>query len=389
MNLRDKTREIGLSVISQYAGDVDTQARFPLEAMNAIKQAKLLGAMIPMSAGVQGASFAQICDVCAMLGEYCSSTAMIYAMHQIQVLCLMDCVENSVWHKNFLQKVANEQLLLASSTSEAGVGGDFRNSVCAIELTGDNFNLTKQAIVISYGMQADAILATARRNLDAPSSDQVIAVIEKHQYTLTRTSNWDTLGMRGVCSEGHVLVANAEMQQIAPIAFGDLAAQTMLGSSHLVWASLWMGIANQAYARARAFVKMEAKKRAGNTQATPAGNRLAATFAMLQTMRARIKEALKQFETARVSPDGLTSLSFSIAMNNLKISTSEMMLEIIQQAMLICGIYGYKNDTPYSLGRLWRDALSAPVMINNDRILSNTANLLLVGKQDMSLVDYE
>ena len=32
------------------------------------------------------------------------------------------------------------------------------------------------------------------------------------------------------------------------------------------------------------------------------------------------------------------------------------------------------------MGRALRDVMSAPLMINNDRILSNTANLLLVQK---------
>ena len=65
-------------------------------------------------------------------------------------------------------------------------------------------------------------------------------------------------------------------------------------------------------------------------------------------------------------------------MNNLKVTGSEMAVEIVQLALLICGITGYKNDTPYSVGRHLRDALSAALMISNDRILANTSNLLLV-----------
>ncbi len=37
----------------------------------------------------------------------------------------------------------------------------------------------------------------------------------------------------------------------------------------------------------------------------------------------------------------------------------------------------YKNGTPYTLGRHIRDLHSAPLMISNDRIEANTANLLL------------
>jgi len=39
---------------------------------------------------------------------------------------------------------------------------------------------------------------------------------------------------------------------------------------------------------------------------------------------------------------------------------------------------GYRNDSPYSLGRLLRDAQGAALMVNNDRIIANNAQLLLV-----------
>jgi len=54
--------------------------------------------------------------------------------------------------------------------------------------------------------------------------------------------------------------------------------------------------------------------------------------------------------------------------------------------MLICGIMGYKNGTPFSLGRHLRDVHSAQLMISNDRILSNVASMLLVHKLDNSLL---
>ena len=385
-SLHERAKAIGAEIAAIHADAVDRDGRFPHETFAALKQERLLGAMLPVKFGGEGASFAEICDVCCVLGQSCASSAMIYAMHQIQIVCLMDTVGTSDWHRSFLLRVARDQLLLASSTSEAGIGGDFRNSVCAIEAEDNGFKLTKQAIVISYGSEADCILATARRNPDAPSSDQVMAVIEKSQYTLARTSDWNTLGMRGVRSEGFVLESRAPMEQILPEPFGEIAAQSMLGASHLVWASMWYGIANTAIAKAQSFVKIEARKRAGAPGVTPAGMRLAQAISDAQMLKARIMEGIRHFAGVRNDPDGLTAMSFTIAMNNLKISASETMLKIIAEAMMICGIYGYKNDTPHSLGRQWRDALSAPIMINNDRILGNTSNLLLVHRQDTTLI---
>jgi acyl-CoA dehydrogenase len=81
------------------------------------------------------------------------------------------------------------------------------------------------------------------------------------------------------------------------------------------------------------------------------------------------------------------SLGFAVAMNNVKVSVSQAVVQVINHALLICGIHGYKNNTAFSLGRHLRDAHSAALMISNDRILGNTSNLLLAHKHSTGLLD--
>jgi acyl-CoA dehydrogenase len=80
--------------------------------------------------------------------------------------------------------------------------------------------------------------------------------------------------------------------------------------------------------------------------------------------------------------DALNSMGFTIKANNLKIACSKLVVDIVSQAMLICGISGYKHDTKYALGRHLRDAYGAALMINNDRIYNANASLLLVSKDE-------
>jgi acyl-CoA dehydrogenase len=56
-----------------------------------------------------------------------------------------------------------------------------------------------------------------------------------------------------------------------------------------------------------------------------------------------------------------------------KVQVSELALTTVLSAMRACGLSGYRNETEFSIGRHLRDVLSAPIMINNDRILSNLA----------------
>ena len=119
---------------------------------------------------------------------------------------------------------------------------------------------------------------------------------------------------------------------------------------------------------------------------TPGALRLAEASNLLQLLKSNTIAGLREYEVAKADPDRLSSMGFAVAMNNVKIASSETIMVIINQAMLICGIMGYKNGTPFSLGRHLRDAHSAQLMISNDRILGNTSNLLLVHKQDTSLI---
>ena len=113
-------------------------------------------------------------------------------------------------------------MLLASSTTEGQNGGNIRFSSAAVERAGTEISLVRNATVISYGAQADGIVTIARRDNDAAGSDQVLLAITKDDYSLTRSLEWETLGMRGTCSAGFELKFNGSSEQIFPEGGGML-----------------------------------------------------------------------------------------------------------------------------------------------------------------------
>jgi acyl-CoA dehydrogenase len=365
---------------------VDKEGRFPAETVEALKRERLLGVAIPVEQGGEGLGPMQIADLIVQLAQSCGSSAMIYAMHQIKTSSFVMHGGASDWHKAYMRRIAAEQLLMASATTEAGIGGNLRNSICAVEVADGRFSLTKDATVISYGANADAILATARRAPDAAHSDQVMVVIPADgNRSLERKSVWDTLGMRGTCSDGFLLTAAGDAAQIFPKPFSEIAAQSMLASSHIYWAATWFGIAADAFARAQAFVKAAARKQPNVTP--PGALRLSEAAAKLQEMKGHLVAAIHRFDAAQQDDDDLSSIGFAAEINALKVASSEKAAEVVRIAMLITGILGYKNGTPFSVGRHLRDVTSAAVMISNDRILSNTSTLLLMSRFDTGLLE--
>jgi acyl-CoA dehydrogenase len=370
-------------VAAQYADAVDRTGELPEQALAALRREGWLSVLIPAPFGGQQHSLSQVASLCQTIARSCGSTAMILAMHQIQVACLVAHGLNSDWHRWLLRRIAEQQWLLGSATSEAGTGGNIHASICSIEAAEDRIALEKHATTISYGTCADALLITARRSNDAAPSDQIMVVALRGDCTLECTSPWDALGMRGTASEGFRLRLTADSAQILPVPFAEIASQTMLPVSHLLWSSVWLGIAADAVSRARTYLRREA--RTGRGALPPSSARLAKAVALMQLMQARLAVALRTYEVAFQSGPQPLPLGFTADMNNLKTSVSELCLEVARHAFMICGISAYRNGSEFSLGRHIRDLLSAPVMINNDRMSEGSGNLLLMQNPNLGV----
>src|SRR4051812_7165323 len=281
-------------VAATHATAVDREGRFPAETLAALRTERLLGIMVPRDLGGDGATISDVVDVCYMLGRSCASSAMIYAMHQTKVALLVRHGQQSAWHQRLLRRLAAEQLLLASSTTEGQAGGDVRKSAAPIVQQGSRISLERDATVISYGAQADGVVTTARRSPEAGATDQVLVAFLKADYALERILEWDALGMRGTCSAGFKLKAGGEASQVLPEPYERIHVRTMVPVAHLTWSGAWTGVAAGAVERARLFVRNAAKRADGALP--PGAAHLTRANANLRTLRAVVAGALQRFE---------------------------------------------------------------------------------------------
>ena len=372
-------------VAADHAIAVDSAARFPAEAFHAIKARRLLGIQVPKALGGEGVGIGEVADVCYQLGQACGSTGMIFAMHQIKVACVMRHMGENATLQRMLRRLCAEQLRVAASTTEGQGGGNIRSSEAPVEHREDGrITLERKASVISYGAYADGVVTTARRAADAAASDQVLVTLLKSDYTLTRLQGWDALGMRGTCSEGYTLKASASAEQILPEPYENIHARTMVPFAHLLWGSVWTGIAASATAQAQAFVR-NAMRRGG--QLPPGAPQFTRALATLRTLRGMLTDSLRRYEQCMNDPQALAGLDFQTLIAVTKVEASELAAQTVMHALRACGLSGYRNDSEYSIGRHLRDVLSAPVMINNDRILANLAMPVLMSPMAASLHD--
>jgi acyl-CoA dehydrogenase len=373
--LAERALEVGTTVAGPLADDVHEQGRYPSESMAAVKDARMLGAVVPVALGGEGASVAEVVDAIQTLSQYCASTGMIFAMHCIQVTLTSEH-GGTPELDNFLREVAASQLLVANAASEAGIGGDARRSICAFEPTENGFHVEKQAICVSYGAEADAILVNARRSPDAAPDEQAWC-IARPPYTLEPLSDWNAFGLRGTDSRGFRVIADFD----AGMVFVDNETRVLDRSgaaiNNLFQCSVWLGIAEAAAARAHRKLRERARK--DPEGASTAALRLAELAVPLNELRDVMDSGVRR-ATAVLADEAETGAPLVLAMNTLKVSASSLALDVVHRAMLICGIDGYRSRTDASLGRHLADVYAALVMVNNDRLLTGTGDMLKILK---------
>jgi acyl-CoA dehydrogenase len=380
--LLDGVRMVAREVAAAHADEVDREGRFPVETIDALREQRALSAFVPAELGGGGVTFPTLAMCCLELGRSCGASAMVFAMHQIQVVTLVRHLGRDQWFSQYLGELVADQRLIASVTSEIGTGGDMGRSIAPL-MPGANGELSfeKQAPTVSYGEYADDLLTTLRRSPEAEQGDQVVVLSQKHQVTLEKAGTWDVLGMRGTCSPGYIVRASVPPAQVLSAPFARVALESMVPVSHILWSHLWLGIAEDAFERARAFVRAAAKRKPG--EPLPAAQRLSRVSGELSMLRAEVESGLRDFLAASAEPERerLSTMASVLRFNNLKIAASEHAADICRGALDVCGIMGFKNDTPFSVGRHLRDAMSGALMIANERIHQTNAGLLLIAKE--------
>ena len=308
-------------VAKTHAAAVDAESRFPREAFAELRRQRLLGIMVPQALGGEGADIAEIADICYILGQACSSTALIYAMHQIKMACIVRHTEGRAALEDVLRRVATEQLLLASSTTEGQAGGNVRASEAAD-------GARRRAG--HPGTQGDGHLLRrrGRRHRDHGAARERCgrlgpgaAGAAEDDYTLERLQAWDTLGMRGTHSEGFTLRARAAGEQLMP--------SPTRGSTRRPWCRMrtpvGLGLGRHRRGRHRQGAGLRAPRAAPVERPDAARRRAFHPGGVLAAHAARRADlSLRSYQAAMSDEKALRALEFQSMITLTKVQVSEL-----------------------------------------------------------------
>jgi acyl-CoA dehydrogenase len=362
------------AVAAEDAEETDRLGKFPKRALDALKGFDLLGPFDPDTGAPWDAT--RLLNMVASVAAACGSTGLVYAMHHVVMHTLRRAAEDDVWLTSFVQRSQNTPGLLASASSEKGVGGDMSQSVAACEtLPNGNRRVVKQATAASYLVAADGVTITARRDPSARPTDQVMVVAERDQFTAAVDPNgWNAFGMRGTASGGARIECTVSEEQVVKKPWPWISSQVQMPISHLLWASCWTGVARSAVLKARGHLR-DVGRQTGDLATTKRVEFADLLGALTRIERQTADLALAYdacvHERARLDEQLLFELV------RLRLDASEAAIDIVRGSLRVIGVGGFIEGAPHSVCRELRDVLSSCVMITDARVRAQSSALAM------------
>ncbi|MEU6861301.1 acyl-CoA dehydrogenase family protein [Glycomyces sp. NPDC046736] len=203
----DRAREL-VPRLAERAGAHDVQGRFPAADFADLRDAGLLGLMVPARLGGTGATFSEYAAVARELGRGAGSTALIFNMHASVTGALaqtpealvrqLGAPESTFEARDKALAAAANGALYAVAMSERGGGSRLSRTTTAYRRSGEGYRITGSKAFVSGAGHADAYLVTAR---DAESEDpQVSHFLVPAGAGIRVEETWDSLGMRATGS---------------------------------------------------------------------------------------------------------------------------------------------------------------------------------------------
>ncbi|QMU78282.1 acyl-CoA/acyl-ACP dehydrogenase [Streptacidiphilus sp. PB12-B1b] len=358
-----------VAVLRRHARQVDAEARFPAEGMQALRDSGLLGLLVPRVYGGLGCGLDCLVRIAAELAGGCLSTALVWAMHcqQTDVVARHGSEE---LRAELLPRIAAGKEYLASVTTEAAKGGHLLTALTPLRTDDMLLRIERDAPVVTGGTAADGFLITMRAGEDAAPHEVSLVYASRDQVAVDVVGTWNPLGMRGTHSPGLKLSGGIPPGQVigAPGEFRDIALESMIPLAHLGWSACWLGAARGLMRELVAAVRDRSWP--VDLASDLLRERLARIRVDLELVSGYLFQVCTEVRQARADGRSLGGPAEQIHLNVLKVAASELTFRAADRMMQLAGLSrGYTGDSPVPVERVFRDLRSAALNNSNDRLL--------------------
>ena len=362
--------------IAAHAAEVDRDARFPVESIEALRFAGLLGLGVAERFGGPGGTPRDVAEAIEAVAGACGSTGMIYTMHLVAVQTLQACAGGDDGPlPDTLRAVAARDHLTTIAFSEKRTRSHFWAQLSTATETADGVRFDAEKSWVTASAHADSYVTSVRAPGATDSLVTELYLVEADSPGIEIQGLFDGLGMRG---NGSSPVIFTGVEVGADRRLGDREGGFgVMMSATLPWfvlgcAACCVGLSGAALDQAAAHVSAARLEHEG------------ASLADLPTIRARLGNAKVRHMQARAllyevaAQLELGAPEAQLGVLALKAACAEMAIEVTDAAMRVCGGAAYSKHLP--LERLFRDARAASVMAPTTDLLVDFLGKTLTGQ---------
>jgi alkylation response protein AidB-like acyl-CoA dehydrogenase len=354
--LRESVRALAEAKIAPYAADVDEQARFPQEALEALVGADLHAVHVPEAYGGAGADALASVIVIEELARVCVSSSLIPAVNKLGSLPVILSGSEEI-KKTYLTPLASGDVMFCYCLSEPDAGSDAAGMKARAVRDGDSYVLNGVKRWITNAGVSEYYTVMAVTDPDKRARGISAFVVEKSDDGVSFGAPEKKLGIKGSPTR-EVYLDNVRIpadRMIGAEGTGFATAMKTLDHTRITIAAQAIGVAQGALDHAAGYVKE--RKQFGKAIADFQGIQfMLADMAMkLEAARQLTYAAAARSERAFLAGDGgadKENLTFYGAA--AKCFASDTAMEITTDAVQLLGGYGYTRD--YPLERMMRDA---------------------------------
>jgi alkylation response protein AidB-like acyl-CoA dehydrogenase len=366
---------IPTDAITAHAAEVDRDARFPAEAIEALRDAGALGLAVPARLGGPGASARDLAEAVERVSGACGSTGMVYTMHLVATKTIAGVAPDDGPLADTLAAIAAGEHLTTIAFSERGSRSHFWAQVSRAVAEPDGVRISADKSWVTAAERADSYVTA----VGAPGAGDPLVtelyLVPAGAPGIEVLEPFDGLGMRGNGSSPvrfRGVRASVDRRLGEPGGGFGVMLEATLPWFVLGCGACCVGLAGAALELAAGHAASARLEHEGQA------------LADLPTIRARLGQAKVRHEqarayldeTARRLDEGDPAAQLSVL--GLKAACAEMAIEVTDAAMRACGGAAYSRHLP--LERIFRDARAAAVMAPTTDILVDLLGKTLTGR---------
>ena len=340
-------RDFGKKEMEPHKMDWDEKQEFPISLFKKLGGLGLMGVLVPTEYGGSGFGYLEYVTVIEEIARIDGSIGLSVAAHNS--LCINHILQfgNEEQKQKYLPRLATAEHIGAWGLTEPGTGSDAGNMKTVAVDKGDHYVLNGSKNFITHGRSGDVAVVIARTGNVGDSHGMTAFVIERGTPGFSGGKKENKLGMRA-SETAELIFTDCKVdkdQVLGKIGDGFIQSLKVLDGGRISIAALGLGIAQGAFEAALQYSKER--------------HQFNKPISSFQGISFKLAEMATKIEAGRLlthraaqlkNEGGPVSKESAMA----KLFTSELAVEVANEALQIFGGYGYIKDFPAE--KYYRDA---------------------------------